>query len=488
MKIDGSDTPTGQSFFSHLFGTIAGYSLIDRGNSGASFIPVNGSGKTIRVKGTQARWLGLRNRMQQKHAYEFCYPVATVIDRLAEYDLTAEMKINRLKGKGKDNEATNEWSQRMRTRLAQPNPLQSWEQFRGQQIVYKKVFGFCPVLPIVVEGFEDQPWMCSAIINLPPWLFESVPTRSNITSQFEIGDVIKQYRCTILGRVVELKPEQLFILEDGFMQDESTDFTLPLSKLVGLDMAVSNICAAMEADNVLLRKKGPLGFISHDAATKDQVSYTPMSPKYKKDLQNALTRYGLSWDQFQYVISRVAAKWVPMSFNLSELQTKETVTAGEKAICHRYAYPYILYEETETTYANGDNAAATVFQTNIIPNANKDFNKYNKFFKAVENDCKIIACFDEVGPLQEDKKYEAEAASAMNESLEVEWTNDVITLNQWREARGYDKIEGDDVVKSEYMKRINSQPTPAPGTGGSGENDNIDPVTGKPKEKPPVNE
>jgi len=486
MKIDRSDLPVGSSFFDHMFGSIAGYSSLDRITGGADFIPINGSGKTIKIKGSQARWMGMRSRYMQKHAYEFCYPVATVIDRLAEYDLTSELKINRSTGKGKNNEATNEWSVRMRERLTQPNPLQSWEQFRGQQIVYKKVFGFCPVLPIIVEGFENQPWMCSAIINLPPWLFDAIATRNAITSSFEIGDVIKEYRCAILGKIITLKPEQVFILEDGFMQDESTDFTLPLSKLVGLDMAISNICAAMEADNVLLRKKGPLGFISHDAATKDQVSYTPMSNKYKKDLQGALSRYGLSWNQFQYVISRVAAKWVPMSYNLSELQTKETVVAGEKALCHRLGYPYILYEESETTYANGDNAAATVFQMNVIPNNRKDLNKYNKFFKAAENNCKIECSFDDVGPLQEDKKFEGDAASSMNTALEKEWMNDVITLNQWREARGYDKIVGDDVVKSEYDKRKASQ-LPPPANGG----ENIDPITGKPKEDggvPPVNE
>lgn len=437
------------SFFNQLFGTIAGFSGIERlSAAGISSIPINATGKTLKIKGSGAKWLGMRNKLVQKHAYEFCYPVSSVIDRLAEYDITGKVEILRSTGKGKNNFATNEWAQRMNALLEQPNGMQSWEQFRGQQMVYKKTFGFCPVLPIMPTGFESQPWMAVALVNIPPWLFEAVPTREIITNAIRKEDVVKEYRATILGKTVTFTPSQLFILEDGFMQDEATDFILPLSKLVGLDMAISNVCAAMEADNVLLKKKGPLGFISHDAATKDQASYTPMSKMHKTQLQRALSNYGLSWDQYQYVISRVATKWNPMSFNVRDLGTKETIQACEKAICHRFAFPYVLYEETDTTYANGDNASATVYQTNVIPNNTKDLNKYNKFFKARENVCNIVGNFEDVGALQEDKKFEAEVKQTNNATYKEQYDNNLITLNRWRELMDEEKIEGGDVLKS----------------------------------------
>lgn len=450
------------NFFDHLFGTIAGgYSGLNKLNSGISFIPANtpnGNGKTIKIKGAGARWLGMRNRIMQKYAYEFCYPVAAVVDRLAEYDLTGELQILRSTGKGKDNFATNDWANRMNALLEQPNEMQSWEEFRGEQIVYKKIFGFCPVLPICPVGFESQPWMALALVNLPPWLFEAVPVRGSILSWFKKSNIVKEYRATINGSVTTFKPEQLMILTDGFTPDDQSDFLLPLSRLVGLDMAISNICAAMEADNVLLRKKGPLGFISHDATTKDQVSYRPMSMKYKKELQKSLTSYGLTWDQYQYVISRVASKWNPMSFSVKDLDTSGTLEKCEKAICHRLAFPYILYEETDTTYANGDNAAATVYQTNVIPNANKDAKKYAKFFQAKENACKLFYNFECVAALQEDKQYEATAGKTRGERLKEEWLNGVITLNQWREAQEYDTVDGDDIYYTEWKKK--NQPEP----------------------------
>lgn len=442
----------GLSFFNHLFGTIAGYSTLDRVVSKSSFVPTDDSGSTIKIRGGSAQWWGLKNRLQQKRAYEFCYPVSSVVDTLAEYDLTGIFSILRSQGKGKENLATNEFSVRVNKLLAKPNPLQSWHQFRGQQVVYKKIFGFCPVLPIVPAGFEGQPWMATSIVNLPPWLFEAIPTRTNQTTATSIDEVVKEYKVTLLGKVITIKASDVLILEDSFMQDESTDFTLPLSRLVGLDMAVSNICAAMEADNVLLRKKGPLGFISHDAATKDQTSYLPMTKTQRRELQSALGRYGLSWDQYQYVISRVASKWVPMSYNVNELGTKETVVAGEKAICHRYRFPYILYEETDTTYANGDNAAATVYQTNVIPNGQKDILKYAEFFKAGENGCKFDYCFDHVAALQEDKKMAAESRLTLIQSLEKEYDRDLMTLNEFREKMGWDRQDGGDIYKSQVAE------------------------------------
>jgi len=445
------------SFMNTLFGTIAGpgFSM----SPSVDFIPKNGSGQTIDVSGKDAQWWGLKSRDMQRKAYELCYPVASVIDRLAEYDITGIIEILRAKGKGKNDFATNEWSQRMTKLLSQPNPLQTWEQFRGEQVVYKKTFGFCPVLPFVPAGMSPE--NAISMVNLPPWCITPEPT-NKIAFTSKISDRVKKWKFTVLGESFELAPDQLIILEDSFFMDYENGLLLPQSRLIGLDMAISNLCAAMEADNVLLRKKGPLGFITHDAAaTKDSVAgYIPMTQAEKDELQNALTQYGLTLTQYQYVISRQAAKWNPMSFNVAELGTKETIIASEKAICHRYGFPYVLYEEVDATFANSNVAAKAVYQNNIIPNNTKDLNKYNKFFKAEENQCIIVNNFSNIAALQEDEKYKAEAAKAWDEAFLVEYDNNLITKNQWLEARGYDKIADGDKYKKDEVTTTQPQTQP----------------------------
>lgn len=430
-------------YVNNLFGTIAGIDL--RFSTDAkSFIPTDNKGGVIMINGDDqsAKWLGLSSRHQQKYAYDYCFPVASVVDRLAEYDITGNIEILRATGKGRDNYATGEWAQRMNKLLAQPNPLQNWEQFRGQQVVYKKVFGFCPVLPLVPAGFT--PDFATAMINLPPWLFDVESTkRMAYTSKIE--EIVVKWKFTICGKSFSVDPKDLFILEDSFMQDELTDFILPQSRLVGLDMAVSNICKAMEASNVLLTKRGPLGFISPEKNSDGMGAQMPLKQKEKDELQQDLARYGLSLSQYQYVVSTVSAKWNPMSFDVRQLATNETVIAGEKAICHRFGFPYVLYEEVDATFANSNTAAKAVYQNNVIPNNTKDLGKYNKFFKAAENNAKISNNYSHIAALQEDELQRAQAKKELNNALKIEYDNNIITRNMWLQALGYDTVPDGDM-------------------------------------------
>lgn len=433
------------NFFNNLFGTIAQGSSVNRVAGNISFIPVGEKEETLVIKGQGAEWLGLENRIVQKYAYEFCYPLASVVDRIAEADINGEIQITRLQGKGADNLATSDFAIRMNKLLLQPNPSQSWEEFRGQQVMYKKVFGFCPVLPVIAAGFEYDPSEATMLLNLPPWLFQVQP---DFSGRFP---AVKYYTCTILGTPNTFQPSELLILKDGFLQDERESFLLPKSKLVGLDMAVSNLCAAMEADNVMLRKKGPIGFISHDAAaTKDSVAgYLPMTNTEKKDIQEDLQKYGLSWTQYQYVVSKTAMKWNSMGYDVKQLGTKETILQSEKAICQRMNYAHVLLESAEATFANQNDAHKSLYQNNIIPSSCKDMNKYGIYFKASENNCKIIANFDHLPILQEDAEMQGRARNYLDTGLQIEYLNDIITKNQWLQRIGEDTVPDGDVYYSQ---------------------------------------
>lgn len=436
-------------FFTNLFGTIANNSGLSYGSGGTfgspDFIPVGTEEQVLKISGRDAKWLGLENRLQQKYAYEYCFPLASVIDRLAEADTNGVMQILRLAGKGAEDFSTTPFAQRMNRLLERPNPSQSWEEFRGQQKVYMKIYGYCPVLPVLPAGFTD-PSEASMLLNLPPWFFDA--TLKYDGSGFPKVD---KYIFNFIGVRLEFEPSQLMILTDSFIMDEFRNYLLPKSKLVGLDMAVSNLCVAMEADNVLLRKKGPLGFISHDsAATKDNVAgYLPMTEKEKREIQNDLAKYGLNWAQYQYVVSRQAIKWNSMSYDVKQLGTKETIVASVKAICWRYNYDYVLLENTDATYANGNTAGKALYQNNVMPGNAKDMRKYAAYFKFTENNCKLIADFSHLPVLQEDAEQQGRAKQYSNNGLQIEYLNDVITVNEWRTAQGYDTIPEGDVYYSQ---------------------------------------
>lgn len=416
-------------FFDNFFGTIAGTGI--RAPSGIDFIPNGFNGETINIKGAGAQWWGLTSRPMQLKAYMFCSPLSSVIDRLAECDINGKPEILRSTGKGKEDFATSEYAVKLNNLFAQPNPLQTWSQFRGQQVVYKKIFGFCPVWPILPAGFTD-PSDAYQIWNLPPWLFDVEATKQ-LLKQRDINGMVKQWILTILGQRVEIPADKIFFLEDSFLQDEDSYFLLPKSRMVGLDMPVSNICAALEADNVLLKKKGPLGAWTHDAAaTKDGVAgYLPLSPKQREEVQRDLGEYGLTLGQYQYIVTRQALKWQKTSFDVTELGTSVTLIAGTKEICHRYNYSYTLLEESESTFAaNGNRAHLSLYQNNVIPSRYKDDDKYSMFFKMKENNCKLVSDFNHLPVMQLARQDAANTLKIETAVYMDQYKNSLITFNQ----------------------------------------------------------
>src|ERR1035437_10996661 len=59
------------------------------------FIPVDAHGDVLDLRGTNtnAAWLGLENKMMQYWAYNYCSPLAAVIDRLAEADTNGKIEF-----------------------------------------------------------------------------------------------------------------------------------------------------------------------------------------------------------------------------------------------------------------------------------------------------------------------------------------------------------------------------------------------------------
>jgi hypothetical protein len=305
-------------------------------------------------------------------------------------------------------------------------------------------------MPIIPAGFESQPYRALALINIPPWCFDVVPRNDYINVMTEEA-LTAQYTVTILGRSFKLAANQVMILEDSFHQDENKGFLLPKSRLVGLDMAVSNLCAAMEADNVLLKKKGPLGFISHDAgAVKDSTAgYVPMDKEEKDELQEELKHYGMSWSQFQFAISKTAVKWNPMSFDVKGLGTKETILASARAICQRYGFPYVLFEDSDATYSNQASAHKKLYDDVVLPANARDMKKYDKFFLAKENNCCLKCDYSHLGVFQEDELNRGKARAANATGLQIEYMNDIITKNQWLLTIGEDPVPDGDLYYSQ---------------------------------------
>lgn len=437
----------------NLFGTIADNRLPIAPN--IDFIPANGVGDIIDlVNGSVigGQWLGLDNKQMQFWAYVYCAPLASVIERLAEADTNGKMHLIDedqivIKKKSWMNSPK---KKRIMQLLKRPNPIQTWEEFNSQQVVWCKIFGYCPVFFVCPPSMDKSytKWM----FNLNPYYAFPNYIEDETFDYRNPKNPIKSWSFEIFGKKVgEIPSSEVLVIREGYV-DAPNSF-LPLSKVAGMDYAVSNICAAMEADNVLLKKKGPLGVFSYDMKP-DMAGATPLMPKQKDELQRDLSKYGLSWNQLQYVISKFPVKWNPMSFNAKDLMTKETTRQAIDMICDRLGYPAELMSGKNATYENRTSAEKYMYQNNIIPFSLRRMAQYDYYFELDDDDCSLLLHYDHLPVLQEDILHSGQAELAQSQALEVDWLGGKITWNEWRVKKKMDTVAGMDIYYPEWVEKF----------------------------------
>lgn len=441
----------------NIFGSIAtsGFPF----GTNMDFIPSGANGETVSLTGgnidVKARWLGLSGKVMQYWAYNYCSPLATVIDRIAEADTNGIIRFKEDEDdipmkKSKIRKIP--YLARIYKILNNPNPIQTKDEFNSQQLVYCKVFGYCPVLCISPAGldktytkymFNLNPYYCNPVYNNNYDIFAENGSKNT--------NPILEWNISIFGKKYTIPASDILLIRDGYM-DKIDNTGLPLSKVAGLDYFISNICAAMEADNVLLKKKGPLGVFSHDAKS-DMAGIVPMTPEAQDDLQEQLRKYGLTLGQLQYVVSRNPIKWNAMSFNLRDLMTKETVKQGIDGICDRFGYPAELMAGKNATYDNKDAVEKQLYQNNIIPFSLRRMARYNEFFGLNETDYSVYMCYKHLAILKEDVVKASSAREAYSNSIQIDWEGGRMTWNECRDLQELERVDGMDIYYPEYIEK-----------------------------------
>lgn len=434
------------SGMNNLFGSIAKAGFVP---GGYDFVPTDGKGGTLDLTGNHdAQWLGLQSKMMQFWAYNYCSPLAGVIDRLAEADSNGIVKFVDQNNTYVKNINKIPYLKRISGLFLKPNPRQTWDDFDNEQIVLCKIFGYCPVFCLRPEGMDTS--YTKYMFNINPFLAQPETNIGVDILSDDNNNPIKLWRINLFGTSYEFPAEDVILVKDGMIDSTRLNAGLPISKIAGLDYFISNICAAMEADNVLLKKKGPLGVFSYDAKP-DMAGWQPMTTKVQDEVQQDLKRYGMTWAQLQYIVSRVPIKWNSMSFNVQELMTKETVRQGIEGICDRLGYPAELMSGKNATYENRNSAEKFLYQNNIIPFSNRRMSVYNNFFGL--NDYKIKLDYNHLPVLQEDIVKSGEARYYLSQSVQMDWEGGRITWNESRTLMYMDEVSGMDIYYSEYIDR-----------------------------------
>lgn len=375
-------------------------------------------------------------------AYEKCPPLTAVINKKAQAYINGKTWVMDKKGK----ESVSEFANKLRARLAKPNPLQSWKQFEAQNYIYQQIFGYCIVLPIIPAGFKKN-IDATSLWNIPGNMIKPFET-NKLWYQTELKGILQKIVLTYKGHETELPLDLIYIFKDFAPSFKTMIF--PESRVCSLEMPINNIIGALASRNVLINYRGALGILSSDS---DKFGYVPIKEGDKESLQNDFRRYGLIGQQWKFIITSAAVKWQQMGIPTRDLMLFEEIEDDVNMICDSYSYPIdLMAGSTRKTYQNSDAAGKGLYQNAIIPEADSMYDQWNIFFDCAANNVELEKDYSHIPILQQNKGEQATARNTLGQALEREFKNNWITYNRVLELLGEDTITGMDKYYKELLE------------------------------------
>jgi hypothetical protein len=256
--------------------------------------------------------------------------------------------------------------------------------------------------------------------------------------QSDTKGIIKQIVLNYKGTQTILNVEDIYILKD--FTPSFCSLVIPDSRIHSLELPINNIIGAYESRNVLINYRGALGILSQDPGS-GQYGAIPMTSEQKDQLQQDFRRYGLKNHQWQFIITSATLKWQQMGVATKDLMLFEEIEADTMAICDNYNYPYQLMSSAKgTTFSNLNEGKKLLYQDATLPEAESIYEQWNQLFNSKKYNLKIDKDYSHVAVLQEDKLQSAQARKELNEALQIEFQNGLITLDDWLEKLGEDPL------------------------------------------------
>jgi len=382
--------------------------------------------------------------MSASKAYKDCPPLAAIINRKAQAYINGKTMMVNTKGKEVDGGDAKKIMQLLR----RPNPLQSWKQFEAQQYIYIQLFGFCITLPIYPAGFEilKDPKQASSLWNIPPYMISAEETSRMFFRAKSQSDILTKIVLKYKDLHEEIPVDSIFFFKDFTPNTDSVIF--PSSRVRSLAMPINNIISAYESRNELINYAGSQGILTPET---DQAGAIPLKEGEKDQIQADFRRqYGIKKGQSRYIISPAALKWQPMGKPTKDLMLFEEITDDIMRICDGYVYPSpLLNSDKGPSVSNTKEYKAQVYQDAIIPESLDYYEQWNRFFNLEESPITLKKDYEHIPVLKSDQVDDAQARYYRSQSLEIDYQNDVITLNQWREQMGIDQTPDGDVYYSQ---------------------------------------
>jgi len=333
--------------------------------------------------------------------------------------------------------------------FANPNPIQSKREFFYQKSIFYNVAGNSYIYGNKPPNFNLDISTIQTIVNAWPQYMTYI-LAGGYFDALEISDIIKKWVFDTGNFIREFDPRE--ILHQNYPNTDfqrhgygsKTGLISGTSVIEALRVPLSNIMLAYESRNVLIKNRGMRAILS--SAKGDGTGKVPLLPQDKEILQKEIKEHGTLEDQNQFLFTTMPVNVDMIDQDVRKLGLFDEIVDDATAVANTLNIsPNLLKWDLEgVTYENQESSMRGLYQNNIIPRVEEDFNALNIWLGLSETEWQIRGSFSHLPVLQADKEKAARANRQRSAYMKDLFMSGAVTHNQWLTELGLETYEGGD--------------------------------------------
>ncbi len=294
--------------------------------------------------------------------------------------------------------------------LQKPNPLQTQNEWLGQYMVKKSVYGNAFVNKIQATTLSPV----STMYVLPSEFMVVKPT-GKMFKQSDINEIIDYYCLKLNDKQDMYTPDEIMHKNDI----GTNNYLASESRLIALKMPISNIEGAYKTRNVLINEKGAIGILSNN--NKDSDGGIPLNPEEKQRIQDDYQNmYGNNAGQNRILISNSNLQWQPMSSGVKDLMVFEEVEEDFNKIVDAFGLNLNIFSNSKgSTFENQKQGMKSVYENTIQPEADDLMQGLTDFLGLKDEGLMLKADYSHLPLMQEDEKAKADTLKVKADAVSI---------------------------------------------------------------------
>lgn len=321
-----------------------------------------------------------------------------------------------------------------------PYPGNSMMEFLKQYRVLWKcfgnalIYGSAPTNPV---GFPVTIENVKGLQNIYPQ-YSQVKLTGKFFDVYNISDLIEYWQYNYGGIKKVFTPYEIFYRNESNTEPFKHNLLFGMSPLKTLSIPHSNIMAAYDSKNVIIKNRGARFLITSDKRDGANARLAFRTDEEKKDFEDLTKEFGLRKGQKQVMTSPLPIQVKKIDQNITDLQIPEGIVQDAMQVCNTLEVPYALVklELNGVTFENLVQEMRRLYQDSIIPSANDFMRGINNWLSIRDRGYEVSLSYDHVPCMQKNIKEEQDTFLSINQRYEKMFKNGLCTQNQWLAAMG----------------------------------------------------